>query len=127
MYRTILFLGVLVTAAVAPIVLYSVRNGGGTSFVQQFKNMTAASTESEPSPSNSLLPEEPSGRLRDPAIAALLEPPVKPKSMVVAPVVTSLPEINSIRYYTGICYASAGRAFRAIFPTSITTGYAYRS
>ncbi len=93
MYRTILFLGLVGAAAVAPIVWYSVGNDNGPSILDRLSKLMPTAHETNPTPEESLLSESLSGQIRDPAIASLLRPPMKPKSDVVVPVVTPIPDL----------------------------------
>ena len=91
MYRTILFLGVIGVAAITPIVISNLRDGKGTALIDRlWKPSNNSNTEA---PQEPLLAEVSQGRLSDPLIASLLKPPIQPKSPVVQPVVTPLPEI----------------------------------
>ncbi len=91
MYRTILFLGVIGVAAVTPIVMSQLRDGKGTALMDRlWKPSNNSKTQT---PSDPLLSDVSQGRLNDPLIASLLKPPIQPKSKVVQPVVTPIPDI----------------------------------
>ncbi|MCA9216122.1 MAG: hypothetical protein KDB27_23805 [Planctomycetales bacterium] len=95
MHRTLLLLGIIAAAAITPIVIANTKSGERISLLDRFKNFATANSTDKSAPTNVAQSANSSSTalFSDPTIAALLKPPVQPKSKVVEPVVTPIPDL----------------------------------
>lgn len=93
MYRTILFFLVLGAAAVTPFAISKFNSDEGFPLIDRLTQSKKPAVSNQQPSVDPLLSVKSNRLIQDPNIAELLKPPFPPKTAVVEPVVTPLPDV----------------------------------